>query len=479
MTSIRARAIVWYLAIFVVVFGIGLITIRQVLLIRLGNQIDEDLQHEVDELRLAESTLDIRLPSASDRNSLRLFEDFVAERIPLDGEVLIGIEDGQMIAASPLSTAELIASTTDIELWSRTDGPTSGTITRSGVEYRWLAADFGRHGTFVVAADMTTEREEISQALFVMIIVSTGGLAVGTVIAWATMGRMLAPLRRTSEAAQDISANKLATRVPVTSRDEVGQLGVTINNMLDRLDTAFSAQRDFIDDLGHELRTPLTIIRGHLDVFPTDPADQDATIAVCQDELARMGRDVEGLVVLAKARQPTFLALRSINLIVLVDEALQRARDVDPGRRLMTGQLAEGSLMCDPDRVIQALANLTTNAFQHSPPGGTVTVSSHLEDEAVRFVVADEGEGVDPADQAAIFERFARGGSAATRREGVGLGLAIVRAIAEAHHGSVGVESRDEGGASFWFTVAHRTDGAVDATLELPTARIDRGSERV
>ncbi len=221
--------------------------------------------------------------------------------------------------------------------------------------------------------------------------------------------------------------------------------------MLDRLESAFAGQRRFLDDAGHELRTPITIVRGHLELMGDDPQERRETLALVTDELERMSRLVDDVLTLAKAEQPDFLDLETVDVETLSREVFAKAAALAE-RDWQLGAVGRGMIVADRQRLTQALVQLAQNAVQHTAEGDSIALSSSVTEGRARFSVRDWGPGVSAAERERIFERFGRG--TAARREGAGLGLAIVRAIAEAHGGGVELESRPGEGARF--------------TLELP-----------
>jgi signal transduction histidine kinase len=266
--------------------------------------------------------------------------------------------------------------------------------------------------------------------------------------AWIAAGRVLRPVRLLTAAAREIDDRTWSERIPVEGDDEVAELARTFNDMLDRLEEAFSTQRRFIDDAGHELRTPITIIRGHLELLGDDAAERRETTALVMDELDRMARIVDDLLVLAKAEQPDFIDRHPLDVAELTEELAAKASALgDRGWRLES--LARVVVDADRQRLTQAVMNLARNAAEHTPAGTPVHLGSRADPGEVRLWVRDEGPGIAEADQAWIFERFARGGAGRRRTEGAGLGLAIVRAIAEAHGGRVELESAPGNGSTF------------------------------
>jgi signal transduction histidine kinase len=244
-------------------------------------------------------------------------------------------------------------------------------------------------------------------------------------------------------------------------------LAEAFNHMLDRLTDAFAGQRAFVADASHELRTPLTVMQGQLELLAADPNPSPAEVrrvsALAQAEIARISRLVDDLLLLAKAERSEFLRPRTFDLHSYV-EALWEATQLIAPRRFELAETTAGELRADPDRLAQALRNLLANAIEHTAePDGLVRlrVLPDHQDLArehggagkppatgLRFVVEDDGPGI-PADQRErVFSRFHRTDTARDRRSGgAGLGLAIVRAIVEAHGGSVTAGESPEGGA--------------------------------
>ena len=155
--------------------------------------------------------------------------------------------------------------------------------------------------------------------------VSLAVLLIASALAWVIAGRVLAPLRTLRTTAQAITESDLTRRIDVHGDDEIAELGRTFNAMLDRLEAAFASQRAFVSDAGHELRTPITIVRGHLELLGDDPLEREETIALVTDELDRMARFVEDLLLLAKAEQGDFLHVAPLDLDVLTDELYNKA----------------------------------------------------------------------------------------------------------------------------------------------------------
>jgi signal transduction histidine kinase len=234
----------------------------------------------------------------------------------------------------------------------------------------------------------------------------------------------------------------------VQGKGELAELAKTFNEMMDRLQTSFAIQRNFVNDAGHELRTPITIIRGHLELMGDDPQEQQETIELVMDELDRMNRLVNDLVLLAKSENPDFLELETVDVSSFTEELYTKIKALAK-RNWRLDCLAKGTIAVDRQRLTQAIINLAQNATQHTTEDNIIAIGSAIEDKQVQFWIRDTGEGIAESDQKRIFERFARVTSSRRRSEGSGLGLAIVKAIAEAHGGFVRLDSHLGMGAKF------------------------------
>lgn len=221
--------------------------------------------------------------------------------------------------------------------------------------------------------------------------------------------------------------------------------------MLDRLESAFEAQRRFLDDAGHELRTPITIVRGHLELMGDDPAERRETVALVTDELDRMARLVDDLLTLAHAERLDFLDRQPVELGDLTDELAAKAPALGE-RGWVVDARAEGAMVADRQRLTQAVMQLAENAVRHTSPGDEIGLGTALAGDEARLWVRDTGPGVPAGQEGRVFERFARGPDT-PRGESSGLGLSIVRAIAESHGGRVELDSAQGAGATFTIVV--------------------------
>jgi len=448
--SFRVRVLGSFAALLAVAIFAGLFLQRAVLFERLQQEIQASLEQEREEMETLAGGRNPLTGQPFNDDVRAIFDTFLSRNVPEEDEVYVTFADGTPYE-STVAPVRLDTDPAVVDRWGSLISGEGGEIETGAGQVHYLAVPlrFGGEtkGVFVVANFAASERAEIDQAIRTEAVVSVLVLLVATLIAWFVAGRLLRPVRDLTEAAESISETDLTRRIPVEGDDEISRLAGTFNEMLDRLQTAFEVQRTFIDDAGHELRTPITIIRGHLDVMTDDPDDRRETMAVVSDELDRMRRIVDDLLILAKAEQPDFVRLEPVELTDLTTELLAKARALG-GRSWQLDACAEGSVRADPQRLTQALLNLARNAVEHTTPGAEIGIGSGWVEGGLRFWVRDTGIGVSAAEQERIFDRFARG-RFGRRSEGAGLGLAIVTTIAAAHGGRVEVTSALGKGATF------------------------------
>jgi heavy metal sensor kinase len=292
-----------------------------------------------------------------------------------------------------------------------------------------------------------------------------GALAGLSLLLWLTaalLGRRvcrhaLAPVSRMAAAARAMGADDLAKRLPRPGTgDELDDLGGTFNGLLDRLQEAFERQRRFTGDASHQLRTPLAAMLGQVDVAlrrDRPPEEYRRVLALVHDQAAHLSRIVEALLFLARADAEGELAgLEVLDLARWLPEQRRRWDEHARAADLRVEQTAPGPcpVRAQPVLLGQLLDNLVDNAFRYSAPGTPVRVSLGRDGAAVVLAVEDAGRGIAPGDLPHVFEPFYR--TAAGRGPGpggVGLGLAVVRRIARALGGDVGVESEPGRGSRF------------------------------
>lgn len=412
-------------------------------------------------------------------SSTEALEATVTRISPDDNTGALGVIDGvaALIPGVPLDVDLQSAPGFVPHVTSVTQGdPVIGTYAEEGVAWRYLAAPIAVEGSpppsavmFITAYDLEGELAEIDDAARVYLLAAAIALIVIAASAGLVAARLLQPLRRMRETAARVSARSLAERLPVEGNDDVSALAATMNDMLDRLDSALGAQRTLLSDVGHELKTPVTIVSGHLDVMDVeDPSDVRSTRDLALDELARMGRLVQDLTQEAALRGPSPLRLESTDMAALVEQVAVKVRGIE-GATVRLGPVAPVHALIDRARITQALLQLAQNGVNHG--GGDLVLGVRRRGEMLELFVRDHGPGVPVDQRERVFERFHRG-AADEGRGGTGLGLNIVAAIADNHGGTATVGSPANGpGAEFVLTVPLVSDTSP-VTASAPTASI-------
>jgi signal transduction histidine kinase len=462
--SARVRILGWYVVLLGLAMTGALVLQFAVLRSQLDEEVDRSLTQEVDELRQLSVGRDPETGQPFGDDAAAIFDTFLRRNIPHEGEAVFTLVDGQPYHSS-VTPLQLLEDEDLVGIWAGLTDSRGGELETAAGPVRWLAVplivdDDEPLGTFVVANFLAGERAEVDQAIRVAGFVFGTTFVLASLAAWIAAGRVLRPVRFLTETARSVDDTTWSDRIPVEGDDEIAELARTFNEMLDRLEAAFATQRRFIDDAGHELRTPITIVRGHLELLGDDAAERDETKALVIDELDRMARIVDDLLVLAKAEQPDFIDRHPIDLADLTEEvAAKSAAFGDRGWQVES--VARVVIEADRQRLIQALVNLARNAAEHTPPGTPVRLGSRLDGDEVRIWVRDEGPGIPESEQARIFERFSRGATGRRRTDGSGLGLAIARAIAEAHGGRIELDSTPGEGSTFTLVLPVSADDVV------------------
>ena len=318
--------------------------------------------------------------------------------------------------------------------------------------------------------------------LLLLLALATPALLTGAAFGGSLLAsHALGPLERITRIAQEIKAGHLDERLGMVARDdEIGRLASTFDDMLDRLEHAFTQQRQFVADASHELRTPLTILRGDLDVLlrrPRSAAEYEETFQGINEEVTRLSAMVEALLMLARADSgQAEIARETLYLDAIIEDAIGGISRVAAARSITVDSVLppDVTIVGDPTWLHQLMLNLLSNAIKYTPADGKVRVILTTEGPWARVDVADTGCGIAEQDLPRVFNRFFRTDEARTRTEGgTGLGLAIARWCAEIHGGRLTVVSQVGQGSVFTvrLPLAERTEWAdEEGVVALPAA---------
>ena len=441
--------------VFAAVMAVVLAALGAFLYVRLGDSLDERIAEDLDARRMALTRV-VAGGTEDVDPSLLASEERIARVIGPDARGPIrSVTSGHavLLTAQELAAARAARVTTD----------------RGG--FRLLATPVA--DDVVLIGETLDDRNDALSALLTQLLVALPlALVASSLIGYVVAGAALRPIEAMRRRADEISASTSAQRLPLpAAHDEVYRLGETLNEMLERLDSALERERRFVADASHELRTPLATLKTELEVAlrqPRSAAELEHAIQSAAEETDRLVRLAENLLLVARSDQGALTFARDP---VPVDELLADVAGRFRGSASAAGRFVEvergsgAELEGDRERLQQALGNLVDNALRHGT--GDVRLHAVERDGLVELHVTDRG-GFDERFLPSAFERFTRADDARTG-EGTGLGLAIVDAIARAHGGSAHAANLPGGGADVWIT-APRLLNEVDA------ARRDRAS---
>jgi two-component system sensor histidine kinase MprB len=328
------------------------------------------------------------------------------------------------------------------------------TVNSSGGPYRVAAVPSVTDGMAVVVAQSLEANESTLEKLgLLMLLFGGAGVLAAALAGWVVARNGLRPVRRLTDAAEEIARTEKLDPIEVQGNDEIARLARAFNSMLGALAASRDRQRQLVADAGHELRTPLTSLRTNLDLLTQadrqgglSPASRRELLDDVRFQIEELTTLIGDLTELAR-EQPAQVLLEQVDLAEITERAVERAR-----RRASSLQFAlrveSWWVVGDPAALERAALNLLDNAAKWSPPRGVVTVRLS----SGTLMVADQGRGIADEDLSHVFDRFYRSADARTL-PGSGLGLSIVRQVAERHGGSVRAGRSDGGGAAFWFTV--------------------------
>ena len=443
---IRWRLMVWHTAVMAVVVlavGAGLYGLLRA---RLYQNFDEQLTDQA-ALTLASVRTDGGVPRLADNGTAGVPVDYVVRLVDAEGGVIL--DTGEEIGGSGVAdlgneVAAALGGDTRYSAHSVEDGETLRMI--SVPVRREPGGDIA--GALQVGRDRAEIDEPLAELRRLLVIALPVMLAATAAGGYLLAARALAPVDEIAGLAGRIDATALHERLDLDlPDDELGRLARTFDAMLLRIEDAFERQRRFTADAAHEFRTPLAMMRSEIDLAlhrPRTAEEYRTALQSLEGDLGRLTTLVTRLLTLARADAGHVVAQRShVDLAAVVGVILDHYRQ--PAARAnitLVDERAAAVAMADEDLLIQALVNLIDNALVHTPDGGRIAVGCTREPGRVRLWVQDTGRGIPADQQPHVFDRFHRVDTGRARQHGgVGLGLAIVRAIAEGHGGTVELTS--------------------------------------
>lgn len=471
LDSVRVRLTLWYVSVLALVLVVFSLILYALLSRALHQRIDESLLAVIE---VATKSLANDMEEGQTRQSAahstvtELFNPQQALAVfDHTGELLAeNISDDDYYTRLPL-LVEIPDAEVNLFTANEDDGDKDDNDDHHRVAVRRVRVPL-TEAPFIILASQplkTTEEElkSVREIVFysVPLILLMAGLG-----GWFLARQSLKPVVTMSERARRIGAENLEQRLPVVNpRDELGQLAITFNELLERLNEAFAQQRQFMADASHELRTPLSVMHTTAEVTleqaRRDEGEYRDALQVIGEQTRRLTRIVEDMFTLARADSGRYPLRRSrFYLDELLEEAA-RAAQVLAANRNLTVEItnpAEAPITGDEDLLRRMVLNLLDNAIKYTPPGGRVSLKLTRQKENYVIEVTDTGSGIPAAAQAKIFERFYRADKVRARSEkanggGAGLGLAIACWIAEAHHGKLTLAHSDSGGTTFLATL--------------------------
>lgn len=449
--SIAWRIIAWNVAIVLVALAAVVMLTDTVRRAEIATAANHDVEQEISQFTEFATAGTNPETGESFSSSQELLESYLRQQVPKTGESMFALVDGQLVR-------QIVADATPLrqEVVREVQGASQSTgvleLNDAGFAH-WgrVSVEAATPAVFAVSLDTSAQHEQVTHQTRLFLLMALGIAAVTGLFAWLSAQRIVRPIRKLSAVTAEISDTNLTRRVPVRGKDEIAQLATRFNDMLDRIDHAYSAQRQFLDDAGHELRTPITVVRGHLELLPSaDEEQRERSMELCFSELDRMSRMVNSLITLAKAEK--FMERRPTDLSDWFIELEDKAEMLSERRTYVT-ELPEGEADIDPDRVTEAVLELVSNAVKYTD--GPIEISGRVVgDKQLKITVRDEGPGITAEEQKKVFERFHHSGNSS------GLGLAIVESIAHSHGGRAWVRSTPPDGATFGLTIPLRKETA-------------------
>ncbi|HUP04809.1 MAG TPA: ATP-binding protein [Bryobacteraceae bacterium] len=461
--SLRARLTAWYLALFSLLFVAFSVFLYGLLASGLRERVDNGLRTDTDtaagmfEDELDEAKGDVQTAASETAKGMRVHDALVA--VVADGVLLAATDPLQLRGTGGL--AALVAHPPP-------DGETGelpqfGACGARAVVRRELVG--ARQVLVVTLAPLDAIKAELRVTRRVIFVALPLLLGIAGLGGYLLTKRGLAPLAVMAVQAREIGGSSLDRRLRIGSAaEELEALAASFNELLARLDQSFGTMRRFVADASHELRTPLSVIRGEADVALAQDrtaASYRESLAIVLDEARRLSRLVDDLLNLARADSGRVkLQTQDFYLDDLLAECCRSAQAIAGPRGVEVECLCaeDAPFRGDEELLHRLVMNLLDNAIRYTPSGGKITAALEAGDADFRITVTDTGIGIAPEAAPHVFERFYRADQARSRKDGgFGLGLSIVKWVAEAHRGGVQLASQPGVGTAFTVTLPRQS----------------------
>ncbi|MFP4662241.1 MAG: sensor histidine kinase [Halanaerobiales bacterium] len=302
-------------------------------------------------------------------------------------------------------------------------------------------------GYIQAVREMTSEYRFLRILLTIMSIASLFGIIAAVITGYTITRKTLEPISSITETAREISGSDISKRLEISGpEDELTDMANTFNSMLDRLESAFQRQRQFVSDASHELRTPISVIQGYANLLDRwgkeDKEVRDEAIEAVKKEAVNMKSLVEGLLFLARS-DDNRMEINKINFYTdeLLDEIIQETEMIVDRINVYSKRIDSAQLYADRELLKQMLRIFVDNSIKYTPSGGNIELNVIDNQDTIKFVIKDTGIGIPEEDIPHVFERFYRVDKSRSDKKGTGLGLSIARWIIKQHDGEVRVES--------------------------------------
>jgi len=484
--GIRIQMTLWYTlvsAVLIVIFGIVFYTFSQRLLassfdtilqlraqqvaesvtVRNRKIMVDDVVNELPELDASSALIDVaggdNLPDTNHNGG----DSAPNLNVPYpDRSIIVRILDVHGNVVYSTSTFSKLSLSSDSIKQPLQGMPWKGTTTNSSAQsirvYSTMLTD-KKHvvGVVQVGQSLAKLNASLQTILMYLLIVTPLALLLSAFGSYWLAGRAFRPIHHLTLAAREIGAKDLSQRVPVPlPKDEVRDLSIIFNEMIERLEYAFTQQHRFVADASHELRTPVAVIRSMTELAISQPSDAEDNLLVLREvnaESERLGHLISVLLALARADEGQVkLDYEPVRLDLLTADAVSSLEPLADERNvaLQVGDLNPATVLGDAARLIQIIMSMVDNALIYTNAGGSVTLSVHADASQACLVVHDTGIGIAKKDIPHLFERFYRADPARSKSVGgSGLGLAIVDWLVRAHNGTISVESDPGKGSTF------------------------------